>query len=1229
MSAAFDAGKLYSLVVVGSSAGGIEALSTLVATLPADFPAPLVLAQHLDPRQPSHLGEILAKHSALPVSTVVDSELLKPGTVYVVPADCHVEVADHMLRLHVQDATERKGPTPSVNQLLTSAALAYGEQLIAVILTGTGSDGASGARAVNAAGGTVIIENPATAAYPGMPESVAPALVDFVSDLRQIGPLLRDLLAHHPGPAEPEVDELLEVVFSYVRQQSGIDFHRYKRPSILRRLQRRMIATDMNQLADYVTYLVGNPEECSRLVASFLINVTDFFRDPELFADLRERVLPDLIAYARVHNQELRIWSAGCATGEEAYSLAILVADILGDELDQFAVQIFATDVDEDAVAFARRGLYAEAALAHVPEAIRARMFTQRQDNYEIAPRVRGLVIFGQHDLGQRAPFPRIDLVMCRNVLIYFTSDLQRRTLQLFAFALRPGGVLVLGKAETASQMQASFTPSDEHLKIYRRTGDRVLPPISRLMPLTARQATQEQLEPRRAAGSIGTAMSAARLEPADTHRTQTADSGALRVNERLGRALLNARVGVVAVDRQYDIQIINDEATRLLGIYAPAVGNDLLHITRGIPIAPLRAALDATLELLTHGATERATTVTVPSVQGEPAFVQITCYPYVLKGDKGKGADRDTHGLLVFVSDATNLVRQQQAAAEIAARVQTDQTLAHTGEQGDVTQHSLDQIEENARLRERIEQISALNQTLLQANRELFEANRELRDSSEVMAVGREEAQAGTEEIKTLNEELQATNEELVTVNEELEATVEELHTANDDLTSRSRELQRLAASLESQHQVSEAARAQLAAILLSMGDALMVVDAAGSIVLTNAAYARLFGSADAVIVAENTEGQLLPPEEQPQRRAVNGIPFNMHFALTVPDGARRWFEATGQPIGSTDAPHGGVVTIRDITERRLRLLQDEFLLLASHELRSPLTSLLLSLQLLAKRPSNEVDGQEERHAIQVALRQGQRLRVLINDLLDVGRVEQHKLRLQLVPVDLSALVVKTTEAAKLDAPSQKIVVDMDAQPLIVTGDPTRLEQIVLNLLTNAIKYAPDTLRIDVRLKRVSGEQGEEAQLQVQDYGPGISAGELPLLFTRYFQSAQVGSKALGGLGLGLFITKELVTAHGGSITAASVVGEGTTFTVRLPLAVSSDGHTTPSASASQEPLAHGRTKNRRGSASSQDASQRDLRAPEGVQVEREGSSLEHAPFLIQEMTVLDGHCNGRGACL
>jgi two-component system CheB/CheR fusion protein len=1155
-----DEVSLYSLVVVGSSAGGIEALSTLVATLPADFSAPLVLAQHLDPHHLSHLGEILARRSALPVRTVLDHERLEPGVVYVVPSNRHVEIADHTVRVSTDDPPEEKRPKPSIDRLLTSAAYAYGEQLIAVILTGTGSDGAAGARAVKAAGGAVIIENPATAAYPGMPESLAPTTVDFVSDLERIAPLLQDLLSGVQTPMPPEAEDLLLALLAQVREQTGMDFNHYKRPTILRRLQRRMVSIGTRQLADYAAYLAQHPEEGAHLVASFLINVTEFFRDPAFYEALRERVLPELITYARTQGNVLRIWSAGCATGEEAYSMAILVAEALGDELSQFAIQIFATDLDEDALAFARRGIYPAAALASVPEDLQACAFTLLPDgSYEIAPRLRALVTFGQHDLGQQAPFPRIDLVLCRNVLIYFTLELQCRALQLFAFALREGGYLALGKAETANPLAAYFTPTDERLKLYRRGGERILPPIARVKAASAYGATDMHAVRRRVADVSESATEPAPPAQRSPRPAHAADSSALPVNERLGRIMLEARVGAVVVDRQYDIQIINAEAIRLLGIYAPTAGKDLLHVTQGIPITPLRAVLDATFQRAERiagqttvpSASDGATTVIAQTLHGERRHVQIACHPYLPKRDKTAGAEIEPAPrlALLLVSDVTDLVNQQQAAAEASARAQANEMLACTSGLGDVEQRYLSQVEENTRLQAQVEEVSALNHTLLAANQQLVEANVNLRGANDDLLVGREEAEAGAEEIKTLNEEMQATNEELVTVNEELEATVEELHTANDDLTARSRELQRLAASLEQQHQASESARAQLEAILLSMGDALMVVDAAGAVLLTNAAYARMFGRADAIVQAEDTAGQPMAPEMQLQRRATAGVPFSMQFARTAPDGARQWFEATGQPITQGDIREGGVVTIRDITERRLRLLQEEFLALASHELRSPLTSLLLGLRMLTKKSLSEMEGSDYQTTLRLVLRQGQRLRVLVNDLLDVNRVQQGKLQLRLALVDLVPLVADAVGAAQLDAQGQQIIFDHSAEPVFVMGDSARLEQIIINLLTNAIKYAPHTQRIDVQLHRVDSEPSGEAEIQVRDYGRGISAADLSQIFTRYFQSAQTGEDVVDGLGLGLFITKDLVTAHGGSITVSSVVGQGATFTVRLPL--------------------------------------------------------------------------------
>ncbi|HEU5330904.1 MAG TPA: chemotaxis protein CheB [Thermomicrobiales bacterium] len=879
--------SLSQLVVIGASAGGIEALATLVATLPPNFPAPIVLAQHLDPRRPSHLQEILTRRSTLPVRTVVDRAPLEPGVIFVVPANRHVQMSDHAITLQTAGAGR---PMPSVDLLLSSAAAIYGDKLIAVILTGTGSDGAAGARAVKAAGGTVVIQNPDTASYPGMPQALAPTTVDAVANLEQIGPLLYDLLAGGAVPVQPNEEETLAAFLAQVRERNGLDFSRYKMGTIQRRLQRRIVVTETGNLAGYLQYLDTHPDEYGRLVSSFLIKVTEFFRDPKLFAVLRETVLPELIAAARQHDYGLRFWSAGCATGEEAYSLAILVAEALGAGLDDVDVRIFATDVDEDAVAFARRGVYHASALGGISAALRARYFTADGDAYQVKKRVRGLVVFGQHDLGQRPPFPRLDLVLCRNVLIYFTPDLQTRTLQLFAYALRDGGILVLGRAETANPLGAFFAPLHRGQRIYRRQGERLpLPPV-RLADALAGSG-QRAVLPDRASGQPPAAGRPAwgPLPRADQNVT------------------LTLPVGVAVVDRRYDIQSINGAARRLLAIHGPAIGEDLLHLAPALPHAALRTAIDTvvregTPSVLDEVAVEDALT-------GEPRYLRLTCQPQRVEWETSA-----VELVTIVVTETTTDVRARQALEE---QVRTlDAALHASRQQADAALRQARQEAQAEHLRQEqaLARLVATSRQLTDANQELLAVNEELRASYEAFQVSTQEAQTTAEEIETVNEEMQATNEELETLNEELQATNEELNIANDDLHARSIELQELA-------QTSQEERARLAAVLAGMGDAVLVVDAAGTPILTNAAYARLFGGERAGFAAHDEQGQPLPPAATPQARAARGETFQMEFTTVDTAGQRCWYEASGRPLtaGAGVGP-GGVVVIRDSTERKAR---------------------------------------------------------------------------------------------------------------------------------------------------------------------------------------------------------------------------------------------------------------------------------------------------------------------
>ena len=562
------------LVVVGSSAGGIEALSALLGSIPEPFGASIVIAQHLQPSRDSHLSEILAPRSRIPVQTVSGREHLRPGVAYLVPPDRHVSITDHTVTV---EPAGQEHPAPSIDRLLRSAADVFGDQLIAVILSGMGTDGAAGAAEVKTQGGTVIIQNPETAGHAGMPRALPPNIVDFIADADRIGELLGELVSA-PMDSAPDDERLLRVFLDEIRERTGIDFSAYKSPTIQRRLQRRMVATGNPRLRDYVRFVHKHPEEYSRLTSAFLIKVTQFFRDADLFEHLRDLMLPSLIDDARSRQAELRLWSGGCATGEEAYSLAMLVADALGTE--STGVRIFATDLDEDAIAFARRGIYPPSSLANVPDELIGRHFISVGADFEVNKAIRSMVVFGQHDLAQRAPFPRIDLAVCRNVLIYFTPELQKRALQLFAFSLREGGYLVLGKAESTTPLAEHFILEHPRLRIYRRAGERVVLPPGRLRE--------------------GVAVAPARPTPREVWPTslQGPVAGATRTAEveRPEGVLLALPLGVVVVDDQYDVGFLNAAARRLLGIHGAGVGHDFVHLAHALPSEDLRQGLDSAL---------------------------------------------------------------------------------------------------------------------------------------------------------------------------------------------------------------------------------------------------------------------------------------------------------------------------------------------------------------------------------------------------------------------------------------------------------------------------------------------------------------------------------------------------------------------------------------------------------------------------------------------------------
>ncbi len=1257
------------LVVVGSSAGGIEALSILVGTLPKDFPAPIVLAQHLDPFRPSNLNQILERRSTLPIVVVEDGAKLEPGKVYVVPSNRHVVIHDGHVRL---EGDQGNRPRPSVDLLLSSAAQSYGDRLIAVILTGSGSDGAAGAIDVKKAGGTVIIQNPETARYPSMPMALPPTAVDQVADIEQMGALLYDLAkgVELPKPQE-KVDDTLRDMLALINRQAHIDFRPYKPSTILRRIARRMAVTHNGSLRDYAKYLEEHPEEVAEVVMSFLIKVTEFFRDAQAFDYLKKNILTRLIERARGTDKTLRLWSAGCATGEEPYSLAMLVADLLGAELPQWTIKIFATDLDEGAINFARRGLYPMNVLENLPDDYRNRYFEKLDHGYRISKTLRGMVIFGHQDLSRGTPFPRIDLVVCRNLLIYFNADLQQHVLDLFAFSLHhTNGYLFLGKAETVRPSQSFYEQIDKRLKVFRclrspqpdknERGVYTMP-RSWLSNYEYDASGQSQRKHR-------VKVTEKEAPGHEAYPEMEIDLVELRrYNELIFRFLPS---GVVIIDRHYRILTANGNARRLLAFRDLAHDQDFLHTVRTLPYSEVRAAIDTVFR-------ERAP-VTLPELavdsmkSGEERFLSLRIAPMQIESGPVDLA-------VITIEDVTEEARTRR-------RLESAQ----------------------AEQKQLVEDLSSANNRLSEVNKELQDANEELQAANEEMMLTQEELQATNEEIEATNEELQATNEELETNNEELQATNEELETTNEELTERTNELVETGKSLADERvRLTEMVELAPFYILVLRGQGLLIEafnaissgllggrevigqpfaeifvepEMAELVNLAREAYrtdesrtssrirTRLSdqrgkvtesyfvytivpthdseGKVDGLMIYAEDVSELRTKEASERRKHIKIMIENagrtalgLYDAETTellqasssyldklehghgyardqiigrkwrdlsfisPDEADEMFNSVvetgaasppdeirvrmgdaGQetiwsrilaPIyfegnGGKDRASFVLLSAIEITEQvrareemeRLDFLKDQFFSLASHELRTPLVPLMgysEALSRLASQPSEPGrEDERDQRILQMAGKfRGQLKHIarLTDDLLDVSRLESGKFSMQERMVDLTRVAGQAVEEARLIAPSRKIRLEAPKgedkdQPLIVRGDEERLLQVMNNLLNNAIKHAPQSDRIDVRLSRVKSDSGPpQARVEVRDYGPGIPPENMETVFNRFYQVSADGRQPSSGLGLGLFIAKGIIEQHGGAITVESKPGKGATFIISLPL--------------------------------------------------------------------------------
>lgn len=1217
----------FPVVGIGASAGGASALQCFFEQLPAGSGMAFVVILHLSPHHESNAAGILQKSTRLRVMQVTSPTPIEKDTVYVIPPNRDLTMNDGYLR--VTDPTRTRGAHVAIDLFFRTLARAHRQRAIAIVMSGSGSDGAVGLASIKEMGGLTMAQLPDDAEHDGMPKSaIDTGMVDIVLPAAEMPQKLLDLWANAqamelPEPvvgdsvervssgaqARQEAEQALRDIVALLHTRSGHDFRHYKRATVLRRIERRMQVNAMPRLSAYRDFLQENAQETPALLKDMLIGVTNFFRDREAFETLERDIIPAMFATKR-RKDDVRAWVAGCATGEEAYSLAMLLCEHSATLADPPGIQVFATDIDETAIKTARSGVYPESIVTDViPSRVR-QFFVKEPPCYRVKKTLRDHVLFASHNVLRDPPFSHLDLVSCRNLLIYLDRDVQREVLEMFHFALRPGGYLLLGSSESADAASRFFTPVDKRHRIYQARAATHATRYAPNLPLGA------QL-PQRSTG---------RPYEREAERRQTSFAAMHQ------RALELYAPPSVIVNYDSEIVHLSDRAGRFLRQPGGVPSNNLIALV----LPGLRLELRTALYQASQSGKSVEARRTRLEREGRSYYVNIVVRPF-------RDPDGSAEFMLVLFDEVEDTMSPDRDGT---ADGDTDPMLAQL--EGEL-QRTKEQLQNT------IEQAETSMEELKASNEELQAINEELRSASE--------------ELETSKEELQSINEELITVNHELKTKVEETGKINDDLQNliastdiatvfvdsgtrikrytppaaeifsiiptdvgRSlldithrldyenlaedvgqvfqslRTIEREVSSTDdrwyiarllpyrttedriegavltfiditARRQAEERLRAgeeRLRLVLENAKDfAVMTLDAEGCVTSWNKGAERMFGyteaemlgrSADIIFTEEDREAGV--PMEERRRALTDGRAEDERWHQHR-DGPRLFCSGVMTPL--QDSPFGGFAKIaRDVTggkrvedEREVLLvaqveanaralaqnqLKDEFLAVLSHELKHPLNLIHVNAEILGRLPAlagSEI-GMRATETIQRAVL-GQAK--IIDDLLDFSRVHTGKLALQRKPMDLTRTVTMIVETLRRDRDGLGVTVrteGLDGQ-LWVEGDSVRVEQIIWNLVSNAMKFTPRGGTVTLSLRT----EEDMARLDVVDNGMGIDAESLPFIFDMFTRSTEARRSGKTGLGIGLALVRELVDMHGGRTEAYSAgPGQGARFSVWLPRA-------------------------------------------------------------------------------
>ena len=1180
------------VVGIGASAGGLDPLVRFFENLPNDTGMAFVIVQHLSPDFKSLMDELLARHTPLPIHLVEDGMPVEADHVYLIPAKKEMIVSGGKLLL--SERGRQQELTLPIDVFFRSLAQDYGSKAVAIVLSGGGSDGSRGISHVHETGGLVLVQDLESAQFDGMPKAaIETGAVDHTLRPEDMPRVLLERaegsLAERPGSVEAtaEPPRGLDALYGVLETEFGLDFNHYKPSTVTRRIERRLGLTQARSVDEYLSRLRSERDELDALYRDLLIGVTRFFRDPDAFALLEERILPELLT-REPRNGPLRLWVAGCATGEEAYSLAILLQE-LSTKYGDRPIKIFATDVHRGSLEQATLGVYGEDAIANVSPDRLARYFTQNGNTYQVVPELRQMVVFAQHNVISDAPFTRVDFISCRNLLIYLQPAAQQRVLSFFHFALTQAGVLFLGPSESLGPLANGFEIIDKHWQLYRKG-------LEVRTPVDAR---------RRASVAVNTRVGVPPVVAPARHS--------------LGQLL---SVYDALLEETMPPSLLLNERGEL--VHALGGAARFIRVRDGRQSLDVLDLVDTDLKMIIAGGLKRAQAEKAPVVfNGVRVRPDDQLYRVTVRSITGR-APSARHAVVSFEAQSTQTKPASAPPLQIDVDQLSQQQLAALEAELGTTKESLQAA---------IEQLEASNEELQASNEELQSSNEELQSTNE-------ELQSVNEELYTVNAEYQRKIAELTELTNDMDNLLASTEIGTIFLDGQLRirkftpkitetfgllphdvgrsietfahkmrhpglveDLRRVLTSGEAVERdltdpqgkayflrllpyrakgiidgvvltlidVTGLRKAEdalfherylLNSLLSTVPDAIYFKDARGRYIRCNHAMAARLGVPDATDAIGKSAFDM-PQQEAAmamhrEDEAMLRVGQPQHYRLerrTDKDGGDAWDMVTRLPLVDRSNTTVGVIAIfRDVSDQvRAKAKiddevrrRDQFLAMLSHELRNPLGAVVSATAALKATDTQKTHTR----STDVLERQSRHMARLLDDLLDASRVTQNKIELRRRLVDLRLVASEAADAVRPQAQERglELALDLAQQPLWVHGDATRLQQIQVNLLTNAVKYTPRGGHVKLTAKP---DGSGTAVVLVTDDGAGIASQMLDSVFDLFVQARHTLDHSDGGLGVGLTLVRALVEMHGGTVTAHSDGdGKGSEFAVKLPMA-------------------------------------------------------------------------------